>query len=144
MTSKENYENLTSELKEKHIRLSHQRIMVLDYLNRNHTHPTADQIYLALQKEIPTLSRTTVYNTLNSLAEAKMVHTLTIGSHEKRYDIVTETHGHFKCEKCGMIVDFSVNPDSISLSELQGYQINQKNITIIGICPKCINNKTVN
>ena len=144
MTSKENYENLTSELKEKHIRRSHQRVMVLDYLNQNHNHPTADQIFIALQKEIPTLSRTTVYNTLNSLTEAKMVQTLTIGSHEKHYDIVTETHGHFICEKCGTIVDFSVNPDNINLSELQGYQISQKNITISGICPKCKNNKTVN
>ena len=97
------YRDLVKELKEKKIRLSYQRVKILDYLNRNRTHPTADEIYTGLIAEIPSLSKTTVYNSLNSLVKANLVQELTIEDNENRYDIVTETHGHFKCEKCGTL-----------------------------------------
>ena len=64
-----------------------------------------EQIYTVLHKEIPTLSKTTVYNTLNTLIDAGLVKLITIDENETRYDIDTTTHGHFKCESCG-IYDF--------------------------------------
>ena len=46
-----------------------QRIAIMDYLLKNHTHPTVDEVYVALCKVIPTLSKTTVYNTLRLFSE---------------------------------------------------------------------------
>lgn len=132
------YRDLVKELKEKKIRLSYQRVKILDYLNRNRTHPTADEIYTGLIAEIPSLSKTTVYNSLNSLVKANLVQELTIEDNENRYDIVTETHGHFKCEKCGRIYDFTVGLDSFNPEELKGFQINQKSVYFKGICKKCL------
>ena len=51
------------------IKPSVQRIAVMDYLLRHHTHPQAEDIYCALLPSMPTLSRTTVYNTLRLLTE---------------------------------------------------------------------------
>ena len=46
-----------------------QRIAIMDYLIKHRTHPTVDEVYTALSDEIPTLSKTTVYNTLKLFAE---------------------------------------------------------------------------
>jgi Fur family peroxide stress response transcriptional regulator len=71
-------EELKQDLKRRNINLSHQRLKVLEYLTQNRCHPTVDQIYTDLHKEIPTLSKTTVYNTLRMLAEEGLVKVITI------------------------------------------------------------------
>ncbi len=134
---KVDFEELVTELKNKNIRLSHQRLKVLEYLTQNYTHPTADQIYNGLHHEVPTLSKTTVYNTLNSLAEAGLVRTINIEDNEIRYDISTGDHGHFKCKSCRKIYDFEVDINSIKATDLNGFEINDKNIYFKGICPQC-------
>lgn len=58
-------------LKEHGIKPSYQRMKVFQYLVDNHNHPTVDMIYKALCPEIPTLSKTTVYNTLNLFVEKR-------------------------------------------------------------------------
>ncbi|MGI5927325.1 MAG: Fur family transcriptional regulator, partial [Thermacetogeniaceae bacterium] len=67
------FEYLKKKLKTKNISLSYQRLKVLEYLTQNRCHPTVEQIFTELQKDIPTLSKTTVYNTLRILAEAGLV-----------------------------------------------------------------------
>ena len=47
------------------IKPSLQRLAVMKYLMQYHTHPTVDEIYAALHSSIPTLSKTTIYNTLS-------------------------------------------------------------------------------
>ena len=134
-------DDFAKELKSKNIRLSHQRLKVLEYLSQNQVHPTADQIYMSLVKEIPTLSRTTVYSTLGALAEAGMVRVINIEDHEIRYDINVENHGHFKCEACGSIYDFPVDMSGLKSECLAGFQIRDKNVYFKGICPMCLGNK---
>jgi len=133
------FEDLSKELKSKNIRLSHQRLKVLEYVAKHRCHPTVEQIYNDLHEEIPTLSKTTIYNTLKTLVEAGMVKQLTIEDNEARYDINIETHGHFKCESCGAIYDFEINIDSFDCKELEGFKINHKDVYFRGICQKCIN-----
>lgn len=131
------YEGLIQDLKTKNIRLSHQRLKVLEYLAGNLIHPTADQIYTGLHEEIPTLSKTTVYSTLNSLKDAGLVREINIEDHEIRYDIRLENHGHFKCESCGAIHDFSVDMDSLPVGGLNHFDISDRNIYFKGTCPQC-------
>lgn len=131
------YEGLIQDLKTKNIRLSHQRLKVLEYLSGNLIHPTADQIYTGLHKEIPTLSKTTVYSTLNSLKDAGLVREINIEDNEIRYDIRLENHGHFKCESCGAIHDFSVDMDSLPVGGLNHFDISDRNIYFKGTCPQC-------
>ena len=131
------YEDLLSELKNKNIRLSHQRLKVLEYLTQNYNHPTADQIYNGLHGEVPTLSKTTVYNTLNSLAEAGLVRVINIEDNETRYDVETHNHGHFKCDQCKKVYDFEIDIDSAETHGLDNFIINEKSVYFKGICPQC-------
>lgn len=133
------FENLSNELKSRNIRLSHQRLKVLEYLKQNHNHPTADQIYNGLHNDVPTLSKTTVYNTLNSLADAGLIRVININDNEAHYDINTSNHGHFKCDKCKKIYDFHIDIDLLETHGLDGFQINDRNIYFKGICHKCLN-----
>lgn len=138
---KQSYDDLTNVLKMKNIRLSHQRLKVLEYLTSHLTHPTVDQIYTGLQKEIPSLSKTTVYSTLNTLADAGMIRLINIEDNEIRYDITIENHGHFKCESCGTIYDFKTDVDSLQTGDLRSFSIRDKNIYFKGTCPMCLSNK---
>ncbi len=135
------YENLLSELKRKNIRLSHQRLKVLEFLAGHLIHPTAEQIYTGLRKEIPTLSKTTVYSTLNTLVDAGLVRVINIENNEIRYDIRAENHGHFKCESCGIIYDFDADIDSLSSGSLNQFEIRDKNVYFKGTCPMCLSEK---
>jgi Fur family transcriptional regulator, peroxide stress response regulator len=138
------FEDLLKRLKVKNIRLSHQRLKVLEYLTLNQCHPTVDQIYNSLHIEVPTLSKTTVYNTLNSLTEAGLVRVITIEDNETRYDIRTDNHGHFKCESCKNIYDFDINIDTLIINDLKDFEVNDKNVYFKGMCPKCIQFETLN
>jgi len=124
-------------LKEKNISPSIQRIRVLDYLQNSKNHPTVDNIYIDLVKEIPTLSKTTVYNILKLFTEKNIARTVRIGNNEARYDGNTSTHGHFKCDKCGNIYDFNVNTEELKFTGLDKFKINEYHIYLNGICEKC-------
>ena len=138
---KQSYEDLTNELKTKNIRLSHQRLKVLEYLTSHKTHPTVEQIYTGLHEEMPSLSKTTVYSTLNTLADAGMIRVINIEDNEIRYDITVEDHGHFKCESCGAIYDFKTDIDSLDASDLTNFKIRDKNVYFKGTCPMCLSTK---
>ena len=132
------FEEMKKELKRKNIHLSYQRSKILEYLTQKQDHPTADQIFIDLQQNISTLSKTTVYNTLRILVDAGLVRVITIEDNEARYDIFTENHGHFKCESCGTIYNFSVDMDSLTSGDLNNFKINDRNVYFKGICSKCL------
>ena len=94
------------------IKPSVQRIAIMDYLLKHHTHPCIDEIYLALCKDIPTLSKTTVYNTLKLFIEHGAARMLTIDERNACFDGDTSMHAHFQCKACGKIqeVDAAVQP----------------------------------
>jgi len=134
------FKDLSAELKNRKIRPSYQRIKVLEYLNKNQCHPTVDQIFKDLQSEIPTLSKSTIYNTLNLFLKSGLIRLINIEDNETRYDIITKNHGHFKCESCGKIFNFSIDFNSFKTEELSGFKIIDKNLYFKGICPKCLSN----
>lgn len=135
------FEDMSNKLKKNEIRLSYLKLKVLEYLSKNHGHPTVDQIYNDLRKEVPTLSKTTVYNALTVLCEARLVRVITIEDNETRYELITKSHGHFKCVLCGEIYDFNINIDSFSTEDLDNFKITDKDVYFKGVCPRCLANK---
>ena len=131
---------IKAELETKGIRPSFQRLKVMEYLhNHKNSHPTAEEIYATLSPEIPTLSRATVYNTLHSFSEHGLVNCISLDGIETRYDVRIDTHGHFKCEKCGTIRNFSIKLEGLQLEGLENYEVKHRNIIFTGICPNCTN-----
>ena len=85
------------------IKPSVQRMSIMRYLMEHLTHPTVDEIYTSLSPEMPTLSKTTVYNTLKLLSDHGAIQTLTIDERNTCYDADTTPHAHFLCKRCGRI-----------------------------------------
>lgn len=131
-------DNVGDFLKGHGIKPSFQRIRIFEYLLNNPVHPTVDEIYQHLVTEIPTLSKTTVYNTLNLFIEKQITQMITIEENEARYDALTATHGHFKCEKCERVYDFETDISHIDTTEISGFQVNQKHIYFRGYCAMCM------
>lgn len=135
---KDSTEKLKTELGRHNIKLSYQRLKILEYLTENHTHPSVDMIFNDLKSTIPTLSRTTIYNTVNSLVDAGLVRPVYTSANELHYDIVTEPHAHFECEKCHRLIDLEYDFDSLPVPEaIRGYQIRSKSVLFSGVCPDC-------
>ena len=115
---------------------SYHRIRIYEYLKAKLNHPTVDEIYRDLSKEIPTISKTTIYNTLKLFVSKGIVKELTIENNELRYDIVTKPHAHFKCKVCGKVydVDFRIEiPESV-----EGHEIQEYDVFLRGICRECL------
>ncbi len=119
------------------IKPSYQRIKVFDYLINNKNHPTVDIIYKKLVEEIPTLSKTTVYNTLKLFHEKKIIIIVNIEDNETRFDANISNHGHFKCIKCGKIYDFELTGNELNFPKLNNFSIDEQHVYLKGICPDC-------
>jgi Fur family peroxide stress response transcriptional regulator len=128
---------LARELAAKGVRASHQRLRVLAYLREHRNHPTAEEVYEHVLEEIPTLSRATVYNTLHLYAQTGLVRVVDTVAQETRYDDVLELHGHFRCDRCGSLVDFPIDVASLTPEGLFGYRVRERHVTYKGLCPSC-------
>lgn len=120
------------------IKPSIQRTAVMDFLLKNRIHPTIDEIYSALSPTMPTLSKTTVYNTLDVFVEKGAVRELVIDEKNARYDVDVSAHAHFICRSCGKVHDiFNLNQELFKLPENTGFTIDMVDISYFGICSQC-------
>jgi len=126
--------NISEYLKSKGVKPTYQRIKILEYLVKNKNNPSVDTIYTYLKNEIPSLSRTSVYNTL-ALFKKKKINTSI--KFENSFKTNLSHNSHFKCEKCNTVIDFNITQSKINLKELQGYEIKQTHIYFHGVCKNC-------
>ncbi|NLW43971.1 MAG: transcriptional repressor [Syntrophomonadaceae bacterium] len=119
------------------IKPSHHRIKVYEYLVEKRNHPSVDMIYQELVQNIPTLSKTTVYNILNLFLEKGLAVMITIDENETRYDADTSLHGHFRCNNCQGIYDLRLDPAAWEWESLDGFEINESHLYFKGLCPEC-------
>lgn len=93
-------------LLKKGVKPTPQRMVIADYLMHTHSHPTADELMLAVENKLPVaLSRATVYNTLNCLVEAGVIQEVFTEPGKTRYDANISEHHHFVDVKSGRIFD---------------------------------------
>ena len=130
-------EELKYLLKEKGIQPSFHRIHILKYLMENRMHPTVDEIYRALSDKIPTLSKTTIYNTLNLFSQKGLVEVLTIDEKEARFDVDVRPHAHFKCLSCGRIFDLWDVDVNVRDEKLTDFEVKSVHVYFKGYCSNC-------
>lgn len=131
--------SLQDRLEEKGLRSSHQRVKILQYLDKHRTHPTVEEIYNGLVKELPTLSKTTIYNTLQSFMEHELISGLTISGSEARFDFETKPHSHFLCKECGQVMDIEkINCPCDNRGVIDGNKIEEVHLYLKGVCKKCL------
>jgi Fe2+ or Zn2+ uptake regulation protein len=128
-------------LKKNNLKITPQRLEIMRYLDKNMTHPDADTIYSDLKQENPSLSKTTVYNALDTLNQANILQTLTISESERRYDFNKGHHHHFLCKKCNQIYDIEVECPFLNDMLSGEHKVEQVHGYFKGICKNCLKKK---
>ena len=121
------------------VKPSVQRLAIMDYLLTHRTHPSIEEIYLALCDDIPTLSKTTVYNTLKLFVEHGAAQMLTIDEHNVCFDGDLSLHAHFLCKSCNKIFDLPAPKEDELITKMQNeaFQVEATHYYYRGICPSC-------
>jgi Fur family transcriptional regulator, peroxide stress response regulator len=120
------------------LKLTPQRLAILEYLEGNKNHPSASDIYDAVSKKFPTMSFATVYNTLKTLKMHDNIQELTIDPEKKRFDPNMVRHHHLICIICSKIIDIETEFDvALSNTQKQGFEITGNHIDFYGFCPNC-------
>lgn len=117
-----------------------QREIVFNAVNSLTTHPTPEEIYDYIRKKHPSVSRSTVYRNLNSLAENGDILKVRIPSGADRYDFNTKVHYHIVCEKCGRVDDIEMMQyDGIkeNIGNTFGYDVKGYTVVFYGVCSDC-------
>jgi Fur family peroxide stress response transcriptional regulator len=124
------------------LKLTPQRLAILEYLDGNKEHPSAEDVYKAVSKKFPTMSLATVYNTLMILKQRGLVRELTMDPLRMRFDPQPARHHHLICMDCRKIIDIHTRL-RINLPEMEqeGFEIIGNHIEFYGRCPRCKNKK---
>ncbi|HEY9582293.1 peroxide-responsive transcriptional repressor PerR [Savagea faecisuis] len=131
-------------LRESGVRITPQRHAILEYLISSEAHPTADEIYRALEDDFPNMSVATVYNNLKVFLNTGLVKELTYGDSSSRFDFASHDHYHIICDDCGKIVDFhhpGLQEVEHLASHMTGFKVNSHRLEVYGTCPECANMK---
>ena len=122
------------------LKVTPQRVAVYKALVSTDTHPTAEEVYRMVRGDIHNISLDTVNRTLLTLAEIGAAFQVEGTGQPRRFDGGLEDHQHFRCIKCGKVIDFHFEPfDNIEVPQhLQGqFEIMRKTVYLEGICGSC-------
>jgi Fur family transcriptional regulator, peroxide stress response regulator len=124
-------------LQQRGIAPSPQRVGILEALAGTKAHPSADAIHRKLASRMPTLSRTTVYATLDLLARQGLAQRLSLSGSEVRYDGNVKPHVHFRCRGCGAVSDLEDARVPPVPAVPAGYVVESSQYYAEGLCPAC-------
>src|SRR5690606_7739661 len=120
---------LREALEESGQRFTEQRAAVYRYLASTDTHPTAEEVLLAVRHELPTISLATVYKSLETLVGCGLAVKLTYTDASSRYDGRTDPHHHARCLGCGKVTDL---PGKLPQREIDDLRDRARNFTVVG------------
>ena len=117
-----------------------QREAILRVLMNTKSHPTADLIYDEVKKEIPNISKGTVYRNLKVLQENGQVSELNLNGTISRFEVKQDSHYHFRCEKCGRVSDIDMPVDrelDRQVEKRTGLKVAYHQLEFRGLCKDC-------
>ena len=120
------------------LRCTPQRYAVMAFLMENNSHPTAAEIFDAVNQVDPRSSRATTYNNLRDLVKAGLVREVAVEGRAARFDAKGMRHHHFICDRCGNVEDIEwydvPRPASGSLDKRI---LRECEVIFRGLCAKC-------
>ena len=121
------------------MRMTRQRRLLLGELRSCHGHPTADDLYAALRRKMPSISLGTVYRNLEVLSQAGLIRRLDLGGGQMRFDGRLDRHDHLRCVQCGAIRDLEGKSLAHLMAEVDahGFKILGYTLEFEGICRAC-------
>jgi Fur family transcriptional regulator, peroxide stress response regulator len=131
-------EAIKKSLEDSGLRCTAQRHAVMAFLLEHTSHPTAAEIFEAVNRADPRSSRATTYNNLRDLVQAGLVREVAVEGRAARFDAKGVRHHHFICDRCGKVEDMKwydvPRPASSSLGKRK---LRQYELIFRGLCAKC-------
>jgi Fe2+ or Zn2+ uptake regulation protein len=125
-------------LKRSGLRCTPQRYAVMAFLMEHNTHPTAAEIFEAVNRVDSRCSRATTYNNLRDLVQAGLVREVAVEGRGARFDAKGMRHHHFICDRCGNVEDIEWYDVRRPASGSLGKRIVRESELIFrGLCAKC-------
>jgi Fur family transcriptional regulator, peroxide stress response regulator len=123
------------------MRLTSQRQVILEELQKVKSHPTANEVYDMVRKRLPRIGLGTVYRNLDLLAERGIINKLEVGGEQKRFDGDTSPHYHIRCVRCNRVEDIFFERDKKlekKAATCCNYKILDHHVQFSGICSTCL------
>jgi Fur family transcriptional regulator, peroxide stress response regulator len=120
------------------LRCTPQRYGVMAFLMEHGGHPTAAEIFEAVNRLDPRSSRATIYNNLRDLVQAGLVREVAIEGRAARFDAKGVRHHHFICDRCGNVEDLAwYDVPGPAADSLGKRVVRECELIFRGLCTKC-------
>src|SRR6266849_168239 len=137
-------DSVRGSLKDKGVRLTRQRQILLELIDKSGQHLDAENLYQMAKEKDPKLNRVTVYRTLKLLKEGGLVDELDLmhyGGDQHYYETRTkQEHAHVICLRCGKVEEFFGDPLQKLRRQIEshfGFQIVLARTEVGGYCSHC-------
>lgn len=123
------------------LKLTHQRLEILDVLSSLVDHPSAEDVFQEVKKRIPTIAFDTVYRTLSLFEHQGLISKVNYLDGRTRYDSVTEPHCHLICTRCRKIEDFywpEIDQLKLPRGTRRWGSIENRYLELRGFCQHCM------
>ncbi len=137
-------DSIKGSLKEKGVRLTRQRQILLELIDRSGQHLDAERLYQEAKLQDPKINRVTVYRTLRMLKEGGLVDELDLMHHagdQHYYETrIKQEHAHVICLRCGKVEEFYGEPLQRLRKQIEshfGFQVLLARTEVGGYCAHC-------
>jgi len=125
------------------LRCTPQRYAVMAFLMECKRHPTAAEIFEAVNRVDPRSSRATTYNNLRDLVQAGLVREVAVEGRAARFDATGTRHHHFVCDRCGNVEDMEwYDVPGLAAGTLGRRVVREYELILRGLCTKCARRHT--
>ena len=127
-------------LKQKGLKLTPQRKLIIDAIHETEAHLTAEEIIAHVQARMPEVHKSTIYRTLELLEGAGCVFKSELGDHSIYHHAEEGHHHHLVCSRCGKTIecdeDLFTSVEE-SLAEKYGFRVDFNHLVMSGLCEEC-------
>jgi Fe2+ or Zn2+ uptake regulation protein len=133
-------EHISTQIRERGFRLTPQRLIILQVLQHSGSHLSPGEVYKLASKEMPGLTETTVYRTLEFLSQNGLAFETHVASGKLVYQVASHGHHHLICRACGAEVEVPHTQMAALYAQIEqtsGYRLTTNHLTFFGLCANC-------
>ena len=127
------------------IAVTHQRQVLYEVMQSMDGHPSPEEVYARVKREIPAISLATVYKNIHLFVKSGVLREVSLHHGSQRVEMNEAEHHHMVCSRCRAISDISA--EALDLPEQRkrlpgGFLVERYSVDVIGICPTCQGTET--
>jgi Fur family peroxide stress response transcriptional regulator len=138
MKGRVNMTNYTGLLKEYDLKVTPQRLAIVEELYLN-GHMNIDDLYKKLLGKFPSISLATIYKNINAMVEKVFLSEVKVPNTKSVFELVKTEHAHLVCSDCGSIEDIILDTTSVidEVNSKSKFKIDSTNLILSGLCSTC-------